>query len=85
MAHVLGIELQRRGLPHANCMFILSQTSKNALRNSKRADTIFSAERPSESDNDLRKFVLQLMIHDTCGSQNRAAVRMRDRKCNKTF
>ncbi len=56
LAYVRVIELQKRGLPHAHCIFILDQASKNALRNPARVDTAISAELPPEDDDGLREF-----------------------------
>ncbi len=85
MAHVRGIEFQKRGLPHAHCILILDHASKDALRNPERVDTAISAERPSEDDDELREFVLQRMVHNQCGSHNPADVCMGDRGCKKNF
>ncbi len=79
------IEFQKRGLPHVHCIFILDKTSKNALGNPERVDTIISAELPPESDKDLRELVLYQMNHDLCESHNPASVYMEDRGCNKNF
>ncbi len=85
VAHVRVTEFQKRGLPHAHCIFILDQTSKNALRNPARVDTVIAAELPPENDDELRELVLQHMVHNPCGSHNPAAVCMGDRGCNKNF
>ncbi len=85
VAHVRVIELQKRGLPHAHCIFILQQASKNALRNPARVDTVISAELRPEDDDELRELVLQHMVHNPCGSHNPTAVRMGDRGCKKNF
>ncbi len=85
VAHVRVIEFQKRGLPHAHCIFILHQASKNALRNRARVDTVISAELPPENDDDLPELVLQHMVHNPCGSHNPAAVCMGDRGCKKNF
>ncbi len=50
VAHVRVIEFQKRGLPHAHCIFILDQASKNVLRNPARVDSVISAELPPEDD-----------------------------------
>ncbi len=51
LAHVRVVEFQKRRLPHAHCISILDQSSKNALRNPVRVDTAISAELPHEDDN----------------------------------
>ncbi len=84
LAHVRVITFRKRGWPHAHYIFILDQTSKNALRNPERVDAIISAKLPPESDNGLRDLVLQRMIHNSCGSHYPAAVCMGDR-CKKNF
>ncbi len=58
VAHVRVIEFQKRGLPHAQYIFIFDQASKNALRNPVRVDTVISAELAHEDDDELRKLVL---------------------------
>ncbi len=37
-----GDPLPERGLPHAHCIFVLDQASKNILRDPARVDTIIS-------------------------------------------
>ncbi len=85
VAHVRVIEFQKRGLPHAHCIFILDQASKSVLRNPVRVDTVISAELPPEDDDELRELMLQHMVHNQCGSHNPAAVCMGDRGCKKNF
>ncbi len=85
VAHVRVIEFQKRGLPHARCIFVLDQASKNSFRNPSRVDAVISAELPSEEDNELREVLLQHMIHNPCGSHNPAAVCMGDWGCKKNF
>ncbi len=70
VAHVRVVEFQKRGLPHAHCIFIPDQASKNALRNPTRVDTVISAELPSEDDDELRELVLQHMVQNPCGSHS---------------
>ncbi len=55
IAHVRVVEFQKRGLPHAHCIFILDEFSKNSLRNPEKVDEIISAEIPCEEDAHLRK------------------------------
>ncbi len=40
VAHVRVIKFQKRELPHAHCIFVLDQASKNVLRNTEREDTV---------------------------------------------
>ncbi len=79
------IEFQKRGLPHAQCIFILDKASNNSLRNPARVDAVISAELPPEDDDELRKLVLQHMIHNPCGPHNPVALGMADRGCKKNF
>ena len=46
IAHVRVIEFQKRGLPHAHCIFILDAVSKSSLRNPDNVDKVISAEIP---------------------------------------
>ncbi len=85
VAHVRVIEFQKRGLPHAHCIFILEQVLKNSVRIPAAVDDIISAELPPETDKELRCLVLQHMVHSPCGSQNPAAVFMGDKGCKKKF
>ncbi len=83
--YVTVMEFQKRGLPHAHCIFILDEQSKNALRNPANVDQIISAEIPSENDPVLRAAVLQHMIHNPCGEENPNAVCMNDGRCSNKF
>ncbi len=85
VAHVRVIEFQKRGLPHAHCIFILDQVSKNSLRSPAAVDDVISAEIPREQDEELRSLVLQHMVHNPCGPHNSAAVCMGDKGCKKHF
>ncbi len=86
VAYVTVIEFQKRRLPHAHCIFILDQASKNPLRNPASVDTVTSAEMPPEDDDELRELMLQHIVHNPCGSQNPATVRMgRPGGARKTF
>jgi len=79
------IEFQKRGLPHAHCIFFLDRTSKNNLRRPENVDNIISAEIPPVSDNELRDLVLKNAIHNPCGTTNPNAVCMSENKCKKKF
>ncbi len=46
---------------------------------------LISAEIPGEEDADLRRIVLQHMVHNPCGEQNPGAVFMGDKGCKKYF
>ncbi len=83
MAHVRVIEFQKRGSPHAHCIFILDQAWKNSLRNPSRVDDVISAELSPEDDDVLREVVLQHMIHNPCGSNNPAQCAWRPRTQEK--
>ncbi len=83
VAHVKMIYFQKRGLPHAHCIVILSQASKNALRNPARVDAVISAELEPEHENELRESVHQHIIHNPCGSFIPYSVGMGDWACKK--
>ncbi len=85
VAHFRVIEFQKRGLPHAHCIFTLDQASKNALRNPAKVDTVISAELLPGDDDELREVVLQHKVHNPRGSHGPVAVCMRDRGCKRTF
>ena len=86
VSHVKVIEFQKRGLPHAHCIFILDRESKQRLRDPLEVDKIISAEIPSADDPELREIVLKHQIHNPCGVLNPQAVCMgvRKRKQNRS-
>ena len=69
VAYAKVIEFQKRGLPHAHCIFILDQESKNRLRSPEAVNDIISAEIPPESEGRLRDIVVRHSIHNPCGPQ----------------
>ena len=76
VAHVKVIEFQKRGLPHAHCIFVLDRETKNNLKNPVNVDKIISAEIPPDSDPELRDVVLKHNVHVPCGEENPQAVCM---------
>lgn len=66
MIHV--VEFQKRGLPHAHILIILSKQCK--LRTPADIDDCISAEIPGREFPVLRELVLKHMIHRSCGNHN---------------
>lgn len=84
-AHVRVIEFQKRGLPHAHCIFFMTPASKVNLLNPTFVDTIISAEILDEQHRLLRQIVLKHNMHNPCGHLNPFAVCMIDNICSKRF
>ncbi|KAH0663998.1 hypothetical protein KY290_029894 [Solanum tuberosum] len=62
-------EFQKRGLPHAHFLIILSNEHK--LLTAEAYDDIIKAELPDEcTESALRKLVIKHMMHGPCGSLN---------------
>ena len=79
----LGIEFQKRVLPHAHLLLWLKRKCKippNAI------DTVFSAEIPDRIiDPHLYTIVIANMIHGPCGEHNPSPVCMKNGPCSKGF
>ena len=86
VAHVSVIEFQKRGLPHAHCIFFLDRVSKQQLQDPARVDQLICAEIPPHEDAELREVVLKHAIHAPCEGINAQAVCLgEDGKCRKRF
>uniref|UniRef100_A0A8C5M9U6 ATP-dependent DNA helicase n=1 Tax=Leptobrachium leishanense TaxID=445787 RepID=A0A8C5M9U6_9ANUR len=90
--HVLGkpvakihvIEFQKRGLPHAHILMILSPQDK--LKDADDIDRFISAEIPdTHSQPRLHAIVVKHMIHGPCGPQNINSPCMTDGVCSKNY
>ncbi|CAI9266057.1 unnamed protein product [Lactuca saligna] len=78
VAYTYVVEFQRRGLPHAHFLLILSSHYK--MYHSEEYDEIVSAEIPDEKSNPhLFRMVLKHMIHGPCGVLNPRNVCMKKR------
>ena len=73
-AYVKVIEFQKRGLPHAHCIFFLTEQSRDKLKNPTNVDEIIKAEIPGDDDPVLRDTVVRHNIHNPCGVINPNAV-----------
>nr|XP_016459642.1 PREDICTED: uncharacterized protein LOC107783178 [Nicotiana tabacum] len=68
-AFMYTIEFQKRGLPHAHFLIIL--TNEYKLLTPEAYDNIISAEIPNEkAESDLYSLVLKHMMHGPCGNLN---------------
>jgi hypothetical protein len=73
LAHLVTIEWQKRGLPHAHILLILKALQR--LRTADDYDSVISAEIPDPVENCyLHELVLKHMIHGPCGAANPAPV-----------
>ena len=88
------IEFQKRGLPHAHLLVILSQDDR--ITSSTDIDNVISAQLPPdpaafppgpqrEQAERLEQIVLQNMVHGPCGKLNPLSPCMSDGKCTKGF
>ena len=89
------IEFQKRGLPHAHLLIILSNDDRVSC--SADVDNIISAELPPDpalfpdgskqraQAERLEKIVMQNMIHGPCGKVNPSCSCMVEGKCSKGF
>lgn len=69
VAYMYTIEFQKRGLPHAHFLIILSNEHK--LLTAEAYDDIIRAELPDENtESDLRRLVIKHMMLGPCGSLN---------------
>ena len=84
LAYVYTIEFQKRGLPHAHILIIL--TDEDKPRDPSAYDNIVCAEIPDPVLKPrLHSIVQRCMIHGPCGLYNKSAACMRDGKCSKIF
>lgn len=84
IAYVYSIEFQKRGLPHAHMLFILSEDDKP--RNQTDYDRIVSAEIPDPVNFKLaHDTVTTCMIHGPCGIVNPSAPCMKNGRCSKRY
>ncbi|XP_075083234.1 uncharacterized protein LOC142166986 [Nicotiana tabacum] len=68
-AFMYTIKFQKRGLPHAHFLIIL--TNEYKILTPEAYDNIISAEIPDENaEPDLHSLVLKHMMHDPCGNLN---------------
>ena len=90
--HVLGviigyicvIEFQKRGLPHAHMLLILS--NENKLRSAEDIDSLTCAEIPDkETDPELFKIIKECMLHGPWGTINPNSSCMQEQKCTKNY
>lgn len=84
-AHTGVSEFEKRGLPHARCIFFMTPQLKTNLLNPAFIDTIISAEIPAEQNSLQRQVILKHNIHNPCGHLISSAVCMIDNLCSKQF
>jgi hypothetical protein len=84
LAYVYVIEHQKRGLPHAHCLFTLCNEDK--IKTSDDVDNIISAELPDRHEQaELYNVILTQNIHGPCGRLNPKSVCMLEGSCSKNF
>ncbi|XP_052901350.1 uncharacterized protein LOC128307508 [Anopheles moucheti] len=83
IARIHVIEYQKRGLPHAHCLVILSDADKP--RSAADYDRLVSAEIPDSANEELYDTVRKCMMHGPCGRSNPQAPCMKDGVCSKKF
>jgi len=84
LAYLYTIEFQKRGLPHAHILLILSRSYKP--KTAADYDTIVSAEIPDKNrDPNTYETVVRSMIHGPCGIHKSNAPCMKDGKCSKKY
>jgi hypothetical protein len=82
--YVYVIEFQKRGLPHAHILLILSQESK--LRSVENYDSIVFAEIPDPAVHLLAyETVASFMMHGLCGMLNTSSPCIKDGSCQKYY
>ena len=92
LAFMYVVEYQKRGLPHAHILVIISDDDR--LRTPEDVDQVICAEIPHVPENltdeaknqcrKLRDIVLKCMIHGPCGNRNQRSPCMINGKCSKT-
>ncbi|CAG8661536.1 18179_t:CDS:2 [Rhizophagus irregularis] len=83
-AYIYVIEFQKRGLPHAHILLILSTESK--IRSIEEYDLFVSAEIPDyELNPSAYETVTTMMMHGPCGILNTSSPCMKDGKCKKHY
>ncbi|CAF1074549.1 unnamed protein product, partial [Brachionus calyciflorus] len=83
-AYFYVIEFQKRGLPHAHILVILSSEFK--IRTAADIDKIVKAEIPDKLQYpQAHKTVINSMIHGPCGDLNPRSPCMKNGKCSKGF
>ena len=84
VAHMYSVEFQKRGLPHAHILLIL--TDEDKPRTIEQIDRIVSAQIPDPAVHaQLYDTVANCMLHGPCGSSKADARCMVDGKCSKKF
>uniref|UniRef100_I1QF23 ATP-dependent DNA helicase n=2 Tax=Oryza glaberrima TaxID=4538 RepID=I1QF23_ORYGL len=84
IAHVYVVEFQKRGLPHAH--FLLIMSSRYKLTSADQYDRIVSAELPDKKKyRELYDMVVKHMMHGPCGPLNGKCQCMRDGKCRNNY
>ena len=73
VGYMYAMEWQKRGLPHAHILIFLDADSR--IRTPDEVDKVISAELPHpETHKNLRRIVIERMIHGPCGVMNRKCV-----------
>ncbi|XP_074603972.1 uncharacterized protein LOC141857378 [Brevipalpus obovatus] len=84
VAYCYTVEFQKRSLPHAHFLFVLSENDK--IRTADQVDLFVSAEIPnSDNEADLYQLVKSHMMHGPCGVLNPNCVCMVNSLCSKSF
>jgi hypothetical protein len=83
-ARIFVVEFQKRGLPHAHILLIL--TPENKPKTVDEIDSVVSAELPDpETHPRLFKAVTSFMLHGPCGDHNTSCPCMDDFGCSKGY
>ncbi|XP_065322969.1 uncharacterized protein LOC135930111 [Gordionus sp. m RMFG-2023] len=83
-AYVYTIEFQKRGLPHAHLLIILSENNK--IETTECIDNFVRAEIPDKNiEPRLYDIVTRFMIHGPCGILNPHSPCMENGSCTKKF
>lgn len=84
LAYTYVVEYQKRGLPHAHILLILTNDDKP--RSGADIDKFVSAEIPNPTQEPkLYALVNQFMVHGPCGAANPTCPCMRDGVCSKGY